>query len=262
MASLYAEFITYEEGFILKNKKLKKIGISIATTLVAMTGVAVAMHFHYTRSTKTVGDGSTYIEEIEIQGIDIDDTEDVQIQGDNITQVISTQVINNYYNDPDKADLKDDKSSGEDSEVGFETGTHVRLADDKDRTWYKIVSAKVGDKVEFRILYTNTSDKKQNNVAIRDILPSNLKYIKGSSIIKNTSFPDGSHILNDALVDNGIRIGNYTANGGNALVYFTAEVVNEDLVEGTNTLSNWGQAGVGEITIQDHADVIVNIPKE
>ncbi len=134
----------------------------------------------------------------------------------------------------------------------------VRLADSEDRTWKESVDAKIGDKVEFRILYTNTSDKKQDNVAIKDILPSNLKYVKGSTILKNTSYPNGAYILNDSLVENGIRIGNYAANGGNALLYFTAEVVDENLACGDNTLINWAQAGVGQKTIQDNASVKLN----
>lgn len=126
------------------------------------------------------------------------------------------------------------------------------------------MNAAVGDKVEFRISYqnTSTSDKDQENVALRDVLLLNLKYVTGSVSIKNTTFPNGGQALNDALVDNGIRIGNYSANGGNAYVYFIAEVMNETLKTGTNTLRNWGWAGVKETTIQDFADVIVNRPQK
>ncbi len=132
----------------------------------------------------------------------------------------------------------------------------VRLAGSDD-DWEDAIEAKVGDKVEFRILYTNTSDSEQKNVAIKDILPSNLKYTPNSTILKNTTYPKGSYILNDALVENGIRIGDYAANGGNALVYFTAEVVDDNLEVGANTLTNWSQAGVGQKTIQDYASVIL-----
>lgn len=173
----------------------------------------------------------------------------------------SKKTINYYYEDKDKAVSKEETASNEDSKVGFMTESHVRLADNEDRTWYSSVDAKVGDKVQFRIGYKNTSDKKQDGVVIKDILPSNLQYVTGSSVIKNSSHPNGAKVLQDYLVEDGLRIGNYSPEA-NAYLYFTAEVVDEDLVEGTNTLVNWGQAGVGEITIQDHADVIMNIPKE
>ena len=244
----------------MKNKK--KIGLSIAGALAAVTIVSVAIHFHYTRNSKTVNVGSAEIEENMIENIDIDNADNISIEGggsDTSTNI--TNIINNYYYNSDDKTAPEDEAADEDSDIGFETETHVRLADDEDRTWYKSVSVKVGDKVEFRIEYRNTSDKQQDGVAIRDVLfTNNLIYVDGSTVLKNSNHPDGAYILNDALVENGIRIGNY-GSGANALIYFTAEVVDEDLEVGTNTLANWGQAGVGQITIQDHADVIVNIPK-
>lgn len=139
----------------------------------------------------------------------------------------------------------------------FTVEQKVRLAGGNKDDWADTVDAEVGDRVEFRILYTNTSDKEQRNVAIKDILPVNLKYVEGSSIIKNTSYPNGAYILNDSLVENGIRIGSYDANGGNALVYFTAEVVDKDLDQGLNILTNWAQTGVGDVTIQDSVEIRV-----
>ncbi|MCI9379114.1 MAG: DUF11 domain-containing protein [Eubacterium sp.] len=130
----------------------------------------------------------------------------------------------------------------------------VRLVDSEDCTWKESVDAKVGDKVEFRIGYENTSDKSQTDVAIKDILPSNLKYVAGSSVIKNSNHPNGAKIVQDSIVTNGIRIGSYGP-GANAYIYFTAEVVDEDLKIGANTLTNWSQAGVGLKTIQSYATV-------
>lgn len=142
-------------------------------------------------------------------------------------------------------------------DADFTVETKVRLADSEDKTWFDSIDAKVCDKVQFRILYTNTSDREQKNVAVKDILPPNLKYVSGSSIIKNINHEDGAYILSDALVTNGIRIGHYATNGSNALIYFTAEVVDESLTQGLNTLVNWAQAGVGSVTIQDFAEVRV-----
>lgn len=133
----------------------------------------------------------------------------------------------------------------------------VRIAGSEDRTWRESVDAKVGDKVEFRIGYRNTSNKQQDHVAIKDILPSNLKYVAGSTILKNSTFPNGLSIDQDYLTKEGFSIGSYGPNA-NAYVYFTAEVVNDNLACGDNTLINWAQAGVGQKTIQDNASVKVN----
>lgn len=133
----------------------------------------------------------------------------------------------------------------------------VRLADSEDRTWKESVDAQIGDKVEFRIEYKNTSDKQQNGVTIKDVLPANLKYISGTTILRNSSHPTGAVMTHDYLVTDGTKIGNYGA-GANAYIYFAAEVVNDNLACGDNTLINWAQAGVGSKTIQDSASVKVN----
>lgn len=54
----------------------------------------------------------------------------------------------------------------------------VRLEGESE--WKKTVEAKVGDRVEFQIQYHNTSNLTQKDVAIKDILPSNLQFVPGS----------------------------------------------------------------------------------
>lgn len=131
----------------------------------------------------------------------------------------------------------------------------VRLAGDKE--WKDVVTANVGDKVEFQIRYTNTSKQDQLDVAMRDILPQSLRYVPGSTKIKNSNYPNGATINGDALVsDNGLKIGDAAAGGG-TVVMFTAEVIGDNLGCGSNALVNWGQASVGAKIIQDHATVVV-----
>ncbi len=128
----------------------------------------------------------------------------------------------------------------------------VRLAGTKE--WSKTVDAKVGDKVEFQIEYTNTSNKRQEGVVIRDVLPSNLRYVAGSTKIKNENHPKGDRVLEDYLVEGGLAVGNYGPNA-NVYILLTAEVVNDNLACGSNTMVNWGRASVGEQVIQDYARV-------
>lgn len=132
----------------------------------------------------------------------------------------------------------------------------VRLAG-SDHAWGDTIKAKIGDKVEFRIEYKNTSDLRQTNVVVKNILPKNLRYVEGSSKIINSTYARGEYISNDALVDSGIQIGNYAA-GENAYIYFIAEVIDDNLATGLNPLTNWSQAGVGLKTMQDYATVEVS----
>ncbi|MDE6664257.1 MAG: DUF11 domain-containing protein [Lachnospiraceae bacterium] len=140
----------------------------------------------------------------------------------------------------------------------FTIETKVRLADDKDKTWKKSVEAKVGDKVEFQLTYTNTGDVRQNNAKVRNNLPSNLHYVENSTKLKNALYPNILNITDGVPSDilKGINIGNYEA-GANAHVMFTAEIVDDDLIYGKNTMVNWGQAGIKDKTIQDRVEVIV-----
>lgn len=236
----------------MKNKNNRKVTRSISIALISSAIIAVSFQLHFYFKPTIIN--KPIIIEKPTGTININETKEAEDP--------TTIIINQYIENSSEVINKDEDETDKISEVGFTTETYVRLADTEDRTWYKSVNARVGDRVEFRIGYQNTSDKDQETVALRDVLPLNLKYVTGSVFIKNTTFPNGGHVLNDALVDNGIRIGGYAANGGNAYVYFTAEVINETLATGTNTLRNWGQAGVKETTIQDSADVIVNIPKE
>lgn len=138
----------------------------------------------------------------------------------------------------------------------FTIEKEVRLVDSEDRSWHKSVDAKVGDKVEFLIGYYNTSDLAQTDVAIRDYLPNNLKYIEGSTKLKNSNHPDGVNMNSDALTDGGIRIGSYGP-GANAYIMFTAEVIDKSLADGANSLVNYVQGGVGDTVIEDSATIRV-----
>lgn len=135
---------------------------------------------------------------------------------------------------------------------------------DGTKEWSDYVNAKVGDRVEFRIEYKNTSTKNetQNNVTIRDVMPKNLRYVEGSTRLwarnEDGSVDKGVVLTPDgAIFNEGLNIGHYPA-GGNAIVRFMADVVDENLSCGSNTLVNWGQGTVGDATIQDYAGVVLN----
>lgn len=138
----------------------------------------------------------------------------------------------------------------------FTVETKVRLADGEDGTWQDAIEAKIGDKVEFQFQYLNTSEYNQAGVVVRDLLPSNLRYIEGSTILYNGNHPNGLKGDTDDVINGGVNIGSYDANA-NAYIRITAEVVDDNLADGSNTLINWAQARVGDKTLQDNAQVHV-----
>lgn len=130
----------------------------------------------------------------------------------------------------------------------------VRKAGTSDK-FTESVNAKVGDKVEFRIHYKNLNASMVKDVMIRDSLPKNLKYVKNSATLKNASHPNGL-AYKDPTVD-AVNVGDYAVKG-DAYLYFTAEVVDEDLTcNKTNRLINWAKASANGYAVQDSAQVYV-----
>lgn len=139
----------------------------------------------------------------------------------------------------------------------FTINKEVRLAGTTE--WSNTVNAQVGDKVEFQIEYQNTDRKNltHNNVTIRDVLPNNMKYVAGSTILYNSNHPNGGAIKENTVTTTGINIGSY-GKGANAYVRFTAEVVDNSLACGHNTLVNWARGTVNQTLIQDYATVTLS----
>lgn len=78
---------------------------------------------------------------------------------------------------------------------GFVVMQKIRLAGTKE--WFASVDAKIGDIVDIQIQYKNICEVLQENVMIRDVLPSNLVYIPETTKIYNVTY-DGS-ILSDGI---------------------------------------------------------------
>ncbi len=137
----------------------------------------------------------------------------------------------------------------------FRVSQKIRLAGDTE--WHNFVDAKVGDELEIQFEYRNTGENTHSDVAVRDVLPSNLEYVAGSTILYTARCPDGVPIDQDELVADGIGIGSYGA-GSNAYIRFTVRVVDENLADGVTGLVNWSQACVDGVTLQDFATVRVS----
>lgn len=143
-----------------------------------------------------------------------------------------------------------------DFEPNYRVETKVRKLGTSD--WKTAVDAEIGETVEFQIEYKNNSNKGewQNNVMIRNVIPASLQYVAGTTKLYN-GLHNGDVIDQDAITTTGINIGNY-APGVNAYIRFRATVVKDNLACGPNMLVSWGQAGVGDVTLQDYAAVFVN----
>ena len=143
-------------------------------------------------------------------------------------------------------------------EYDFTVTKQVRIKGEKD--WQKQVYAKVGDTVEYKITYKNTSDSREADVVLFDKLGSNQTYVKGSTKLYNSNHKEGITLSSDGLTtDEGINIGNYAA-GGSAVVTFEVVMKDDNLgCGGDNVLRSWAQGYIGhDATMrQDYADVLI-----
>ena len=141
----------------------------------------------------------------------------------------------------------------------FSVSKEVRKAGDK--TFVESVAAKPGDKLNYRITYTNKGGNDASGVALKDVMPKGISYVPGSVIIFNAANPATAPVKDgDKLFTSGINIGNYTA-GSNAIVVFDAIVDKAETLPlcGPNTLTNKATAQPqGESVKEDTATTTVD----
>lgn len=128
------------------------------------------------------------------------------------------------------------------------------------KKWTVVVQASVGDEIEFQIEYRNLQKDTVDNVMIRDVLPTNIQYIEGTTYLFNSNYEDGILLEDDTVATSGINIGSYDAQA-NAYVRFTGKVVDVNLAAGVNQLVNWANVTVTDTVYKDDVSVMVNISK-
>ena len=130
-----------------------------------------------------------------------------------------------------------------------------------ETTWNKTQAVKAGDSVDYLVTYKNTGSTVQNNVVLKDTLPTGVSYVSGTTYVANTANPNGLLLdqKSDTATTTGSNIGNY-APGAAAYIKFTAKVgANATLPKcGANTLTNKAEIQTDNGNKSDTADVTVN----
>ena len=132
----------------------------------------------------------------------------------------------------------------------------VRKKDENEPKWADKVYAVPGECVRFRIGIRNMSSEMFRNLTLRNILPTGLSYINGSTMIYNAKHPQGVTLSDNIIKDMGVNIGDY-APGANAWIYFnatTSETTSSKNIIYRNIIQACGGYGGKEEAV----DVIVN----
>lgn len=172
--------------------------------------------------------------------------------------VIDNYSMHNIVRAAIKAQVEVDREEHQDlvMKVWTNLTMEVRKKDESEPKWTGKVYAVPGECVRFRIGIRNMSSEIFRNLTLRDILPTGLSYISGSTQIYNTKHPKGVTLSDNIITDNGINIGDY-APGANAWIYFDAtasEIPSSKNVIYRNIIQACGGYGAKE----QSADVIMD----
>ena len=132
----------------------------------------------------------------------------------------------------------------------------VRKKDENEPKWADRVYAVPGERIRFRIGIRNMSSEMFRNLTLRDILPTGLSYINGSTRIYNAKHPQGVTLSDNIITDMGVNIGDY-APGANAWIYFdaaTSKIPSSKNIIYRNIIQACGGYGAKE----QSADVLVD----
>lgn len=144
------------------------------------------------------------------------------------------------------------------SEIQAKLSLTARLKGTKD--WGEVVRANIGDEVEYQIEFVNLTENTLNDIMIRDVLPTNVEYINGSTYLYNSSYQEGIQLGDDSITTDGINIGSY-ASKGSAYVRFSVKIIDVDLADGSNQLVNWANVTLWDldgIVYKDDVSILVD----
>ncbi|MGK2896637.1 MAG: hypothetical protein ACSLEY_03495 [Candidatus Saccharimonadales bacterium] len=130
---------------------------------------------------------------------------------------------------------------------------------DGGKTWVESAKTTPGATVQYKLSYQNTGTVQQDNVILKDTLPTGVSYIPGSSQIANSKTGGQYQSTVDGVTSaGGYKLGSY-APKGNAYLKFSAKVAdNKDLPKcGDNTLSNKVVTYTENGSKSDTADITV-----
>lgn len=135
--------------------------------------------------------------------------------------IIDNYSMHNIVRAAIKAQVEVDREEHQDlvMKVWTNLTMEVRKKDESEPKWADKVYAVPGECVRFRIGIRNMSSEMFRNLTLRNILPTGLSYINGSTQIYNAKHPQGVTLSDNIITDMGVNIGDY-APGANAWIYF------------------------------------------
>ena len=209
-----------------------------------------------------------------LEGFEIDYVEgSASVVGNNVNSALSDDIISTGVSLGDALDgnmkgcfeyavyVTFDVTIEEPEEPEFELMKSVRAEGSGPGNWAEGIDVSTGDRVEWELRFANTGNTLLEDVVVLDQLPEGLTVVPGSIRIKNTNYPDGVAISDDAIQNDGRQINvliDDHAPTGVTYVYFTTTVDNIDECEVTRKIVNKAYAtpkDIGTIFSDAHVKV-------
>ena len=128
-----------------------------------------------------------------------------------------------------------------------------------ESSWHNSIETKPDDKIQYRVLFQNTSSVQMDSVMLFDTLPKGVSYTKGSTKLYLASDPKNARPMPDGITDKGLNIGSYGKNGLASVIFDAKVDSNKELPKcGVNTLKNVARAETDFGKKQDDATVKVS----
>ena len=172
--------------------------------------------------------------------------------------IVDNYSMHNIVRAAIKAQVEVDREEHQDlvMKVWTNLTMEVRKKDESEPKWADKVYAVPGECVRFRIGIRNMSSEMFRNLTLRNILPTGLSYINGSTQIYNAKHPQGVTLSDNIITDMGVNIGDY-APGANAWIYF--DVATSKMTSSRNIIyRNVIQACGGYGEKEQSVDVLVD----
>jgi uncharacterized repeat protein (TIGR01451 family) len=124
---------------------------------------------------------------------------------------------------------------------GVKLENESQLQSDTNK-WSANSSASAGATLKYLVSYQNTGSGTQKQVVVRDVLPPKVQLVPDTTVLYNTTNPNGLKLTSNDIAGNGVNVGNYGP-GANAYVIFQAKIADAaQLVCGSNDLRNVSSA--------------------
>ena len=126
-----------------------------------------------------------------------------------------------------------------------------------ENTYNDTISAKPGEKLDFKITYTNYGTTEQTSVKVVDKLPTGLSYVEGSTFAITPAAPNGVTVA-DKIFGEGLVIGDFQPGQSATITYSVVVGAESEFTDCSTVIYNDAHVATANGTEYDKVKITVN----